>query len=109
MPRAGAAPRSSAAPSAPRRRRFPAGSGSTRRGRSSFQQGSRGRAWAGFLDFLWERAQGTTSTLLEVKGSMKKIEPGTFTKELGVGEVAARCGVAVSAIHFYEAKGLITS
>jgi MerR family redox-sensitive transcriptional activator SoxR len=40
---------------------------------------------------------------------MKKIEPGTFTRELSVGEVAARCGVAVSAIHFYEAKGLITS
>jgi MerR family redox-sensitive transcriptional activator SoxR len=30
-------------------------------------------------------------------------------KELGVGEVAARSGVAVSAIHFYEAKGLIRS
>jgi MerR family redox-sensitive transcriptional activator SoxR len=30
-------------------------------------------------------------------------------KELGVGEVAARSGVAVSAIHFYESKGLIRS
>jgi MerR family redox-sensitive transcriptional activator SoxR len=30
-------------------------------------------------------------------------------KELSVGEVAARSGVAVSAIHFYEAKGLIRS
>lgn len=29
--------------------------------------------------------------------------------ELGVGEVAARSGVAVSAIHFYEARGLIRS
>lgn len=28
---------------------------------------------------------------------------------LSVGELAARSGVAVSAIHFYEAKGLITS
>ncbi len=28
-------------------------------------------------------------------------------KELSVGEVAARSGVAVSAIHFYESKGLI--
>ena len=28
-------------------------------------------------------------------------------KELSVGEVAARSGVAVSAIHFYEAEGLI--
>jgi MerR family redox-sensitive transcriptional activator SoxR len=40
---------------------------------------------------------------------MKRIEPGEFHHELGVGEVAARCGVAVSAVHFYEAKGLITS
>ncbi|MBD3897230.1 redox-sensitive transcriptional activator SoxR [Halomonas sp. ML-15] len=30
-------------------------------------------------------------------------------RELSVGEVAARSGVAVSAIHFYEAKGLIAS
>ena len=30
-------------------------------------------------------------------------------QELSVGEVAARSGVAVSAIHFYEAKGLIGS
>ncbi|MDQ0474974.1 redox-sensitive transcriptional activator SoxR [Labrys wisconsinensis] len=28
-------------------------------------------------------------------------------RELSVGEVAARAGVAVSAIHFYEAQGLI--
>lgn len=31
------------------------------------------------------------------------------THELTVGEVAARSGVAVSAIHFYESQGLITS
>jgi MerR family redox-sensitive transcriptional activator SoxR len=30
-------------------------------------------------------------------------------KELTVGQVAARSGVAVSAIHFYERKGLIKS
>jgi MerR family redox-sensitive transcriptional activator SoxR len=30
-------------------------------------------------------------------------------QELSVGEVAARSGVAVSAIHFYEARGLIRS
>src|SRR5258705_11627563 len=30
-----------------------------------------------------------------------------IAKELTVGEVAARSGVAVSAIHFYESKGLI--
>jgi len=29
--------------------------------------------------------------------------------ELGVGELAARSGVAVSALHFYESKGLIHS
>ena len=30
-------------------------------------------------------------------------------RELSVGEVARRCGVAVSTIHFYEAKGLLTA
>ncbi len=35
-------------------------------------------------------------------------EPG-IPNELSVGEVAARSGVAVSAIHFYESKGLIRS
>jgi MerR family redox-sensitive transcriptional activator SoxR len=30
-------------------------------------------------------------------------------KELGVGELAERSGVAISALHFYEAKGLIHS
>jgi MerR family transcriptional regulator, redox-sensitive transcriptional activator SoxR len=37
------------------------------------------------------------------------IDAGGIRKELSVGEVAARSGVAVSAIHFYEAKGLIRS
>jgi MerR family transcriptional regulator, redox-sensitive transcriptional activator SoxR len=37
------------------------------------------------------------------------IEAGGIRKELSVGEVAARSGVAVSAIHFYEAQGLIRS
>mgnify|MGYP000881673865 FL=1 len=32
-----------------------------------------------------------------------------MARELTVGEVAARSGVAVSALHFYEAKGLIRS
>ena len=39
----------------------------------------------------------------------EKISAAPIHKELSVGEVAARCGVAVSAIHFYEAKGLICS
>ncbi len=32
-----------------------------------------------------------------------------FQHPLSVGEVAARAGVAVSTLHFYEAEGLITS
>lgn len=36
----------------------------------------------------------------------KKLSP---TDELSVGEVAHRAGVAVSALHFYEKEGLITS
>ncbi len=32
-----------------------------------------------------------------------------LSKELSVGQVAKRCGVAVSTIHFYETKGLISS
>jgi len=38
-----------------------------------------------------------------------EVNAGRIRKELSVGEVAARSGVAVSAIHFYEAKGLIRS
>jgi MerR family transcriptional regulator, redox-sensitive transcriptional activator SoxR len=37
----------------------------------------------------------------------KKVDSSVPAKELTVGQVAARSGVAVSAIHFYEAKGLI--
>lgn len=40
---------------------------------------------------------------------MTRIDPHELRKELTVGEVAARSGVAVSTLHFYEAKGLITS
>lgn len=36
-------------------------------------------------------------------------EPGAIGRELTVGQVAERCGVAVSTLHFYEAKGLIRS
>lgn len=42
-------------------------------------------------------------------GPLKKVQPGEFHTELTVGEVARRCGVAVSAIHFYESKGLLRS
>ena len=40
---------------------------------------------------------------------MAKIEPDQVHRELPVGDVAARSGVAVSAIHFYESLGLIKS
>jgi MerR family redox-sensitive transcriptional activator SoxR len=36
-----------------------------------------------------------------------KSDPNVVPEELTVGQVAARSGVAVSAIHFYERKGLI--
>lgn len=40
---------------------------------------------------------------------MKKTETCACTRELTVGEVSTRSGVAISAIHYYEAQGLITS
>jgi len=40
---------------------------------------------------------------------MTKATPGKLQRELSVGEVAARSGVAVSTLHFYESKGLIRS
>jgi MerR family redox-sensitive transcriptional activator SoxR len=40
---------------------------------------------------------------------MKKKESFVFHAPLTVGEVAARSGVAVSALHFYESQGLIQS
>jgi MerR family transcriptional regulator, redox-sensitive transcriptional activator SoxR len=38
-----------------------------------------------------------------------KHDEAGWRRELTVGEVAARSGVAVSALHFYESKGLIRS
>jgi MerR family redox-sensitive transcriptional activator SoxR len=38
-----------------------------------------------------------------------KPDQASLHRELTVGEVAARSGVAVSALHFYESKGLIKS
>jgi MerR family redox-sensitive transcriptional activator SoxR len=40
---------------------------------------------------------------------MGKLDPADIGRQLTVGEVARRSGVAVSALHFYEAKGLIHS
>jgi MerR family redox-sensitive transcriptional activator SoxR len=36
-----------------------------------------------------------------------RIEPEEIDRPLSAGQVAARAGVAVSTVHFYEAKGLI--
>lgn len=38
---------------------------------------------------------------------MGKIDPRALRRPLTVGEVAERSGIAISALHFYEAKGLI--
>jgi MerR family transcriptional regulator, redox-sensitive transcriptional activator SoxR len=38
---------------------------------------------------------------------MSKLDPSEVRRPLSVGEVAARSGVAVSALRFYEAQGLI--
>jgi len=44
-----------------------------------------------------------TSTIVEVKPLMtQRIDT---TRALSVGEVARRSGVAISTVHFYEAKG----
>lgn len=40
---------------------------------------------------------------------MKKDRNYPNKRELTPGDVAKRCGVAVSALHFYESKGLISS
>ena len=40
---------------------------------------------------------------------MEKNQRELHAQELSIGEVAARSGVAVSTLHFYEARGLIRS
>jgi MerR family redox-sensitive transcriptional activator SoxR len=40
---------------------------------------------------------------------MARLDPHDIRKELSVGEMAARSGLPVSTIHFYEAQGLINS
>lgn len=40
---------------------------------------------------------------------MGRFDPRRICRELTVGEVAERSGVAVSTLHFYESKGLIRS
>jgi MerR family redox-sensitive transcriptional activator SoxR len=51
-----------------------------------------------------------TSTNIEVKRKSHRRPAGmAIAKELTVGQVAMRAGVAVSTLHFYEARGLIRS
>ena len=38
---------------------------------------------------------------------MARVTPEELDRPLSVGQVAARSGVAVSTVHFYEAKGLV--
>jgi MerR family redox-sensitive transcriptional activator SoxR len=64
--------------------------------------------------YALERWGYRTSSNLEVKEDFMaetkgEMQPGRFGRLLTVGEVAERSGVAVSALHFYETKGLITS
>ena len=40
---------------------------------------------------------------------MRRAGPTSLPLELSVGEVAARAGLPVSTIHFYEAQGLVSS
>ena len=40
---------------------------------------------------------------------MPRISPAEVDRPLSAGQLAARSGVAVSTVHFYEAKGLIKS
>ncbi len=56
----------------------------------------------------WSRPY-KTSTNIEVKRVMDTISATPLGRLLTVGEVAERSGLAVSALHFYEAKGLISS
>ncbi len=53
---------------------------------------------------------GTTSTILEVKETPMTAQSAAIQvrKDLTVGELAKRSGLAVSAVHFYESKGLIS-
>src|SRR5690606_2146250 len=57
----------------------------------------------------WKLAHYRSSSKLEAKRYMAKIDEAEQNKALSVGQVAERSGVAVSTLHFYESKGLIES
>jgi MerR family redox-sensitive transcriptional activator SoxR len=54
-------------------------------------------------------AMSVKSKTVQIRKELGVAKQLGVPKELSVGEVAARSGVAVSAIHFYESKGLIRS
>ena len=57
-----------------------------------------------------DTADSLASTLVEVKRYGRGMpRPRTTFHELTVGQVADRSGVAISALHFYERHGLISS
>jgi MerR family transcriptional regulator, redox-sensitive transcriptional activator SoxR len=57
-----------------------------------------------------DSADSLASTLVEVKRYGRGMpRPRTTFHELTVGQVADRSGVAISALHFYERHGLISS
>ena len=54
-------------------------------------------------------SQSGTSTMVEVKRYLWTMPRDTSFSELSVGQIAARSGLSVSALHFYERSGLISS
>lgn len=54
--------------------------------------------------------QDHTSTNVEVKQNLSVMSHGLkSTDPLSIGQVAARSGITISALHFYEREGLISS
>lgn len=56
--------------------------------------------------------RGLTSSMVQVDGEVTLMASPPAPSQAGeitVGQLAARSGVAVSALHFYEARGLISS
>ena len=66
------------------------------------------RVWRPTANLNQLSSQRKTSTMIEVKRNMSTASKGT-SNDLTVGEVAKRSGVSISALHFYESKGLLRS
>lgn len=58
---------------------------------------------------MGEGGVGVESMPANSKLDHSPIDRSVFNREMTVGEVAARSGLPVSTLHFYEAKGLIRS